>query len=1144
MELREYDHRSIEERIAKEYVESKIFSSDTESSQRFSVVIPPPNVTGSLHMGHALNVTLQDVLCRWNRMRGKRVVWVPGFDHAGIATQYVVDRQLQQEGKSRFQIGREEFLKKVWEWVPISRDSIKNQLIRMGASVDWRRERFTLDEGFSRLVRYAFRKLYEEGLIYRGEYIVNWCPSDLTALSDLEVEHEEEDGKLYYIRYPLEDGSGYITVATTRPETMLGDTAVAVHPDDERYRELVGKKVRLPLVEWERKDIRGNLVKAVIPIVADERVKPDFGTGAVKITPAHDPLDFEIGRTHQLPFVKVMDEKARMNENAGPFMGMDRYEAREAVIQRLKELGLLEKVEEHQHAVGRCYRCKTVIEPMVSVQWFLKTSDPVIKEKALAAVRGYEEVKDKEFYSQIVKTSKLGFNLRLEQEGRTILVVHADEGVDFLVGRKEGEIAYIYLPEGREDLLEDARGKADAYRQADLLIKISGSFYIIRETGQEKKEGPVLLLLEKGQLIMMKDSEKTPLGNGEAKVEPLHGSFRIETERKKISQRERKKIRFVPENWEKIYLQWIENLKDWCISRQIWWGHRIPVWYCQDCGEENIFTDEDFDRIYDKIIFNLIADGKLPEEFTPEEVHALLSAPHFVHPHMTVLDFYRQYVFNWPHTMDMSPNALRLFFTQDANPMAILTEKRNRYRYNPSTKKFRFVLRCKRCGSENLRWEEDVLDTWFSSALWPFGVWGYPEKTKDLSELYPTDLLVTGFDIIFFWVARMVMMGMHFMKDIPFRDVYIHALVRDEKGQKMSKTKGNVIDPLDIIEKYGADALRFTLSILTQQGRDIKLSEKRFEGYKHFANKLWNAARFVLMNLQEDLLANLPMCAPPRWEDLWITTLLNETVKEVNEALERYDFSRACQKIYDFVWSEFCDWYIEMSKIRLYAEGEDPSVKGEKLTAQATLLRVLDTVLRLLHPFMPFITEELWRHLPTAHKEFLALAEYPVFNPQEIFPEAKEKIERLKEIITSIRSLRSDLRIEPSRKIKVYYRGEESEELVREMERYIKALARVEELIKVSSRPPKTVAKFSKDLEFYVSASEDIKVDELINSYTKKLQETKKLISQFRERLSNERFLTKAPPEEVERTRQMLEEYLEEEKRLEELLRTLKEALV
>ena len=995
-----YDHKLVESRHSKRWIENLLYHVD-KPKDKFSVVIPPPNVTGSLHMGHALNATLQDIICRWQRMLGKSVVWVPGFDHAGIATQYVVDKQLQEKGLNRIELGREEFLKKVWEWVPQSRNSIRTQLEKLGVSVDWKRERFTLDEGFSRAVRQAFRKLYDDGLIYRGEYIVNWCPRDLTALSDLEVEHEEEKGKLWYIKYPLADGSGYITVATTRPETMLGDTAVAVNPNDERYKHLVGKKVKLPLVEWTRDSLDGEEVSPEIPIVADESVKPEFGTGAVKITPAHDFNDFEIGKRHNLKAVCVMDEYGNINKNGGRFSGLDRYTARKLIVEELERLGLLEKVEEHVHAVGKCYRCKTVLEPMVLKQWFVKVSDGRIKKRAYDVV----------------------------QEG---------------------------------------------------------------------------------------------------------------------------KIKFIPENWKKVYLQWIENLRDWCISRQIWWGHRIPVWYCKDCGHENVFTDDDFDRVYDKLIFNLIADGKIDKSFTPEEVEQALKALSFVHPQMSVLEFYKRFAFHKYHSTDVDANSLRLFFTQDLNPMAILTEKKARYRYDKGTGRYTFVLRCKSCGSENLEQETDVLDTWFSSALWPFGVFGWPENTEELRTLYPTDLLVTGFDIIFFWVARMVMMGTYLMGDVPFKDVYIHALIRDEKGQKMSKTKGNVIDPLDIIEKYGADALRFTLAILTQQGRDIRLSEKRFEGYKHFANKLWNAGRFILMNLDDDLLSNMPYGAPPATEDLWIITLLNETVQKVNDALSRYDFSEASQALYDFIWNEFCDWYIEMSKLRLYAKAaeglseeerqkEELRIKSERITAQSTLLYVFEKTLRLLHPFMPYITEELWLNLPTAHRESISLVDYPQPNPQEIYPEQKRIVERLKEIVTAIRALRNDLNIEPSRRIKLYYRAQESEKVVEEMGHHILALAKVTQLERVGSRPPDTVAGFSKDFEFFIPISEGIEVQELLSSYRKRLEKVTSDLEVFGKKLSNEGFLKKAPHEEVEKTQRIYEELGQEREKIENVLKLLSE---
>ncbi|WP_448583350.1 class I tRNA ligase family protein [Thermocrinis sp.] len=1131
-DIKEYNHLEIESKHSQRWLSLAIHHCPNPSQKnRFSVVIPPPNVTGSLHMGHALNITLQDIICRWQRMLGKDVVWVPGFDHAGIATQYVVDKKIQEEGKNRLEMGREEFLRRVWEWVPQSRNSIRDQLIKLGASVDWKRERFTLDEGFSRLVRHAFKKLYEEGLIYRGEYIVNWCPKDLTALSDLEVEHEEEEGKLYYIKYPLEGDEGYITVATTRPETMLGDTAVAVHPEDERYKALIGKKVKLPLTN------------RVIPIIADERVKPEFGTGAVKVTPAHDPLDFEIGRTHGLEVVQIMDEFARINENGGEFAGLDRYEARKKIVEKLSDLGLLEKVENHRHSVGKCYRCKTVLEPMVSTQWFVKVSDPRIKERAVQAVIGYIQKKERELNLQILYTQGLEITLKVVKNSQTKLVVFIKEGVEFVVGKKDGEISYIYVPEGREDLVRIAKEVGQRLNKANLIVKAKEGMILIREGSEEKLDGSLLLVADQEGLKL----EENLLEEGEVFLEAVQKSLKVKWEREKKVWEEEKRVRFVPENWKKIYLQWMENLRDWCISRQIWWGHRIPVWYCKDCGHINVFTDDDFDRVYDKLVFNLLADGKIKEEFTPEEVEAVLKSPSFVHPELTVLEFYKRFVFHKYHSTDVSAHSLRLFFTQDLNPTALLTNRKGRYKYNVQTKKYRFMLYCKKCGSENLEWDKDVLDTWFSSALWPFGVFGFPENTQELKSLYPTNLLITGFDIIFFWVARMIMMGMFFMEDIPFEDVYIHALVRDEKGQKMSKTKGNVIDPLDIIEKYGADALRFTLAILTQQGRDIRLSEKRFEGYKHFANKLWNAGRFILLNLDEDLLSKMPYMAPPRWEDLWILTLLNETIQKVNKALEEYEFSLACQSLYDFVWSEFCDWYIEMSKLRLYAkaqsEEEKEKVEKERITAQAFLLMVFDRILKLLHPFIPFITEELYHHLPSSTKESISLESYPEYNPQEVYPEAKEKLERLKQIITSIRALRSDLRIEPSKKIKLFYRADQSAELVRMFEDYIKVLAKVEELIEVSDRPSGCIAGFSKDFEFFIPVEGNINVQELLQSYSRKLSEVEKSLDTFQRRLENRQFLEKAPEEELEKVRKAVQELSQERDKIKSLIELLEEVM-
>jgi len=686
-----YDFKAVERKWY-EYWETHATFRATMDEEResFSIVIPPPNVTGVLHVGHALNNTLQDILVRYRRMQGCNTLWVPGTDHAGIATQNVVERQLAQEGSSRHDIGRQRFVERVWQWREESGGQIINQLKRLGCSCDWERERFTMDEGLSRAVREVFTRLYKEGLIYRGDYIINWCPRCLTALADLEVEHEETDGKLYHIRYPLASGDGYLIVATTRPETMLGDTGVAVHPADERYNSLAVKSVILPLVNKN------------IPIVFDTHVEREFGTGALKVTPAHDLNDFEIGRRHGLESVKVMDENGIMNEAAGGYAGLARFECRKRVVAVLDELGLLDKVEDYQHGVGHCYRCRTVVEPTLSKQWFVSVKP--LADKAIAAV----------------------------EEGRT---------------------------------------------------------------------------------------------------------------------------RIHPKSWENTYFDWMYNIRDWCISRQIWWGHQIPAWTCAACNE---------------------------------------------------------------------------LVVSDVEPTA-----------------------CPGCGSTDLQQETDVLDTWFSSALWPFSTLGWPEATRELALFYPTSVLITSFDILFFWVARMMMMGLHFMDEVPFRDVYLHALVRDEHGQKMSKSKGNVMDPILIMDKYGTDALRFTMTAFAAQGRDIRLSEERIEGYRHFVNKLWNAARFALMHISDSrpqTLATMTTAglALPHG---WILSRTSRTIRDVSQALDEYRFNDAAHSIYQFVWREFCDWYLEWIKQDLY--GDEP--EGAE-TAKSVLCAVLETILKLAHPIMPFVT--------------------------------------------------------------------------------------------------------------------------------------------------------------------------------------------
>ncbi len=756
-----YEPHEVEKAWWRAWEQAGVFAApdDPRGRATYSVVIPPPNVTGSLHMGHALNNTLQDILVRFERMEGKATLWVFGMDHAGIATQNVVERQLRAEGKSRDDLGREAFIQRVWKWKEESGGNIRHQLKKLGCSLDYAHERFTMDEGLSKAVREVFVKLYEEGLIYRAQRLINWCPRCHTALSDLEVDYHEVNSHLWHIRYPLEaDPQDCVTVATTRPETLLGDTAVAVHPDDARYKPLVGKRVELPFV------------KRLIPIVADAMVDASFGSGAVKVTPAHDFNDFEVGNRHGLERVNVFTPDARMNDQAGPFEGLDRFEARARIVKELEEQGLLLKVDEHKASVGHCYRCKTVVEPYLSMQWFVKT-EPLAKP-AIQAVRG----------------------------GKT---------------------------------------------------------------------------------------------------------------------------RIVPQHWENTYFHWMENIRDWCVSRQIWWGHRIPAWYCGRCAENE-------------------------------------------HPSDGVI---------------VSRSDLKT---------------------------------CPHCGHDDLRQESDVLDTWFSSALWPFSTLGWPEKTPRLKAYYPTSCLVTGFDIIFFWVARMMMMGIHFTGEVPFRDVYIHALIRDAQGQKMSKSKGNVIDPLEVMEKFGTDAFRFTLAAFAAQGRDIKLSEERILGYRNFCNKIWNAARFVqtmaLPHADLGALAQIDF-DPARFEakhDIgrWILAKLSEAVEGVRRGIAEYRFNDAAMATYHFFWGTYCDWFLELIKPGL--KSEDAGVRRELATVAAL---VLDQSLRLLHPFMPFLSEELWQKLAPRGTALLATAKFPQALPaprRAEFRAAEERIEALTAIVEKIRQIRKE----------------------------------------------------------------------------------------------------------------------------------------
>jgi valyl-tRNA synthetase len=858
-----YEPQQVETKWYRVWEQNGYFRADETSVRpHYSIVIPPPNVTGVLHMGHALNNTLQDVLCRWKRMTGHEVLWMPGTDHAGIATQNVVEKQLAAEGKDRHHLGREGFIERVWQWREESGGQIINQLKRLGASCDWERERFTMDEGLSKAVREVFVKLYQEQLIYRANRLINWCPRCHTALSDLEVEHEDKKGQLWHLRYPVIGSDRCLVVATTRPETMLGDTAVAVNPEDERYRDLVGKKVLLPLVNRE------------IPIIADDYVDREFGSGAVKITPAHDFNDFEIGKRHELEFINVLDESGVVNANGGPYAGQERYAARANVVADLEKQGLLEKVDDYANAVGECYRCKTVIEPYMSKQWYVAVKP--LAEEATKAV----------------------------QQGDT---------------------------------------------------------------------------------------------------------------------------RIVPAQWEKTYFEWMFNIQDWCISRQIWWGHRIPAWFCDDCDEITVSLED-----------------------------------------ATV---------------------------------------------------------CAHCGSGSIRQETDVLDTWFSSALWPFSTMGWPEQTETLRKFYPTSCLVTGFDILLFWVARMMMMGLKFMGEVPFKDVYIHALVRDAQGQKMSKSKGNVIDPLHVIDEYGADAFRFTLTAFAAMGRDIKLATERISGYKAFANKLWNAARFALMNLEDFEPADARLEGLElSLADQWILTRLQETAAATNLALADYKFNDAASALYSFTWHQFCDWYIELIKDDLY--GADPAVKRR---AQTVLFTVLEQLLRLLHPLMPFITEEIWQALPGERQvASIMLADYPTGAGLPSAAADAAKMEQIMEVIRAIRNIRGEMDVPPAKTVSAVFdcRSAAAEAVVREGEGYIATLARVSELnIGVGAAHPEQAAtQMAGEVEIFLPLAGLVDIEEEEKRLGKEIAKVQKDVDFFTKKLGNEKFVANAPPAVLEKDRAKLAE--------------------
>lgn len=845
-----YEPREVEDRIYDFWLQGGYFHAEVDPEKKpYTIVIPPPNITGQLHMGHALDETIQDILIRFKRMQGYSALWLPGTDHASIATEAKIVEAMKKEGLTKEDVGREGFLERAWDWKAKFGGRIVEQLKKLGSSCDWERERFTLDEGCSEAVKEVFVRLYEKGLIYRGERIINWCPHCKTSISDAEVEFDEHDGNFWHLRYPLTDGTGELRLATTRPETLLGDTAVAVHPDDERYKAYVGKTVTLPLVGRE------------IPVVADEYVEMDFGTGVVKITPAHDPNDFEVGLRYNLPVINVMDEGAVINENGGKYQGMTREEARKAIVKDLDEGGYLVKVEPIKHNVGSCYRCGTVVEPRVSKQWFVKM-EPLAK--------------------------------------------------------------------------------------------------------------PAIDVVREG------------------------------------------KIRLIPERMEKIYYNWMENIKDWCISRQLWWGHRIPAWYCEDCGETIVAKE------------------------TPEK--------------------------------------------------------------------------CPKCGGSHLHQDEDTLDTWFSSALWPFSTLGWPEKTPELSYFYPTDTLVTGYDIIFFWVARMIFSGLEHMGDIPFKTVFFHGLVRDAQGRKMSKSLGNGIDPIEVIEKYGADALRFTLVTGNSPGNDMRFTEEKLESSRNFANKIWNAARFIHMNIDGfDVKNELPESLT--LEDQWIVSALNTVTKEVTENLEKYELGIAVQKLYDFIWDQFCDWYIELAKTRLMAKDET------SVGARQVLVWTFTSILKLMHPFMPYITEEIWQTMPHEGEALMA-ADYPIYNEKYAYPQAEAEMHRIMETIRAIRNRRAEMNVPPSRRAKVYV-ASSFEETFRKGAQFVARLAYASEVeVGEAFSIPGAVTIVTADAKVYIPMDELVDKEAELKRLNKELETAQKQLDQVNAKLNNPGFTGKAPANVVEGARQ------------------------
>ena len=866
-----YEPQQVESRIYQMWEDHDCFKGVEDSKKKpFSIVMPPPNVTGQLHMGHALDCTLQDILTRFKRMQGYAALWVPGTDHAGIATQIKVEEELRvKEGKTRYDLGREKFLERVWKWKEEYGNRIVQQQKKMGVSCDWSRARFTMDEGCSKAVRETFCELYDKGLIYKGSRIINWCPHCVTALSDAEVEYVDKPGHLWYIRYPLADGSGDIVVATTRPETMMGDTGVAVNPNDEKFKHLIGKKCILPIMNRE------------IPIVGDEYCEIGFGTGAVKMTPAHDPNDFEVGLRHNLEVIRVIADDGHINENGGPYNGMDRYECRKAIVKDLEEQGYLVKVEPYNHNVGTCYRCHNDVEPLISAQWFVKM-EPLAKEA-----------------------------LRVVNEGE---------------------------------------------------------------------------------------------------------------------------VKFVPEHFSKTYTNWMENCHDWCISRQLWWGHQIPAWTCDDCGHINVKRED------------------------------------------------------------------------------------------PTV--------CEKCGSTHLTREEDVLDTWFSSALWPFSTLGWPEQTADLNYWYPTSVMVTGYDIIFFWVARMIFSGCEQMKKIPFHTVLIHGLVRDDKGRKMSKSLGNGIDPLEMAEKYGADALRFNLITGNSPGNDTRFYTEKCEAMRNFANKIWNASRFVMMNLTIDRY-ELPAADKLEREDKWVLSKLNRLVKEVTENLDSFEIGVASAKVYDFIWDTYCDWYIELTKTRLNGTDEDA-----KLTAQNVLCYVLVTLLKLLHPFMPFITEEIYQALPKCDgaEDILMTAQWPEYTETLSFPAEESAMEAVMDLIRAIRARRAEMNVPPSKKAELMIVTDQAEPYQQGLH-FIQRLAYASNVTFPETAPADVtglVSVVTHDATAYLPLSELVDLAAERERIAKELEKAKNGLRITEGKLANEKFVAHAPENVVNAEREKVAKYQELIAKLEE----------